>query len=105
MKTLQKKSLPEFLRKYFWDTDFDRLDAGKYPYFVIERILEYGDKLVVKWMMEKYKISQIKETLMKKRGISPKSAAYWSLVFGVPKDKILCLKKSYQKMKESHWPY
>lgn len=105
MKIPKKKLLPEFLRKYFWDVDFSGLDAEKYPYFVIERILEHGDKKSVKWITNNYKISQIKEALIKRKSISPKSAVYWSLVFNVPKDKILCLKKSCQKTKRSHWPY
>jgi hypothetical protein len=56
--------LPEFLRKYFWDADFADLDAGAYPYFIIERILEYGDERAVKWMMENFKKSEIKRALM-----------------------------------------
>lgn len=105
MKTLQKKSLPEFLKKYFWDADFAGLDATKYPYFIIERILEYGDERAVKWMIENFKKSEIKRALMESRGLSPKSVNYWALIFNIQKDKILCLKKSYQKMKASHWPY
>ncbi len=105
MKTLQKKSLPEFLKKYFWDADFADLDAVAYPYFIIERILEYGDERAVKWMIENFKKSEIKRSLMESRGLSSKSVNYWALIFNVHKDKILCLKKSYQKMKARHWPY
>ena len=96
---------PKFLRKYFWDVNFDSLDASQYPYFIIGRILEYGDKEAVKWMIKNFKKTQIKQTLIKRRGLSAKSANYWSCIFGVPKNKILCLKKSYQKMQKSHWPY
>lgn len=105
IKKTQKISLPKFLNKYFWDVDFRKLDAGEYPYFIIERILEYGDEQAVKWMMANFENTKIKETLMRSRGISLKSANYWALIFNVPKNKILCLKKSYRKVKESHWPY
>lgn len=104
-KKLHNKALPKFLRKYFWDADFAEIDPEKYPYYFIERILEYGDKPAVKWMMENFEISKIKETLMKKKGISQKSAVYWALILNVPENKILCLSKSYQKMKGNHWPY
>ena len=97
--------LPRFLSKYFWDVNFKALNASKYPYFIIERILEYGDKDAVQWMIKNFKKSQIKQTLLKKRGLSYRSANYWGLMFSIPKDKILCLKKSYQKMQKSHWPY
>lgn len=100
-----KKSLPEFLRKYFWDVDFGKINVKKYSPFVIGRILEYGDGPAIKWMLKNFEKSQIKKTLVEKKGISPKSAAFWALIFNVPKDKILCLKKYYQKTRKSHWPY
>lgn len=97
----KEKKLPEFLNKYFWD--IDKLNFNKYPVFTIERILEYGDEDAVKWVLKNFKLSQIKQTLMRRKGISPKSATYWSLLFNVPKNKITCLKKSYRKMQKSHW--
>lgn len=96
MKTLKKNQL-------FWDVA--DVDPKKYPKFVIERILEYGNEKDFKWMLKNFSRSQIKEVLSKKRGLSRRSANYWSLVFNVPKNKILCLNKSYQKMRKSHWPY
>lgn len=105
MKILSKKTLPEFLSKYFWDIDFKKLDAGKYPYYVIERILEYGDERAAKWMMENFRKPQIKYTLKKRRGISKKSAVYWALMLNIPKEKILCLSKQYQSKFKKTWPY
>jgi hypothetical protein len=97
--------LPKFLSKYFWDVDFEKLNVGKYPFFIIERILEYGDRDAVMWMLDNFRKSQIKRTLLEKRNFSARSANYWSSVLGVPKNKVLCLKKSYQKMRKTHWPY
>ena len=96
---------PVTLKKYFWDVDFKKLNPSKNPYFVIERILEYGDENAVKWMMNNFNRPQIKQTLLKRKGLSGKSANYWSYIFSVPQNKILCLKKSYQKTQKSHWPY
>jgi len=42
------KTLPEFLKKYFWDVDFSKLDKEAYSQFIIERILEYGDQKAIK---------------------------------------------------------
>ena len=96
-------ALPKFLNKYFWDIDAGNLKPEEYPYFVIERILEYGDKNAVKWMFQNFQKSQIKKTLSTRRGLSSKSAIFWSLLLGVPKDKILCLSKSSQKRQKGHW--
>lgn len=97
--------MPKFLSKYFWDIDFKKLDAGKYPSYAIERILEYGDDKAVKWMFDNFKKSQIKKTLLERRGISHKSATYWALILNVPKNKVLCLSKQYQEKLKKTWPY
>lgn len=89
--------------KIFWDVNLAK--NGKEAPFIIGRILEYGDPDDIKWMFKKFKKSQIKQTVLKNKNISPKSANFWALFFGVPKNKILCLKPSYRKMRKSHWPY
>ncbi|MGB2762177.1 MAG: hypothetical protein WBC21_01400 [Minisyncoccales bacterium] len=97
--------MPKFLSKYFWDIDFNRFTKDKYPYFVIERILEFGDESAIRWLKENFNETQIKQALFRKRGFSQKSANYWALIFDIPKEKILCLQKSYQKLKKIYWPY
>lgn len=94
-----------FLSKYFWDVDFNSLNIKTDPFFIIERVLEYGDERAVKWILDNFSNSQIKQTLSKRRSFSKKSANYWSLILGIPKSKILCLDKSYQKTQKTHWPY
>jgi hypothetical protein len=97
--------LPESFSKYFWDIDFNNLEVEKSSVFVIERILEYGDEKAVRWMLKNFDSSQIKKILSKRRGFSGRSANYWSLILNIPKNKILCLNKLYQKMQKSHWPH
>ena len=46
-----------------------------------------------------------KKVLSKRRGFSDRSANYWSLILNIPKNKILCLNRFYQKMQKSHWPH
>lgn len=97
--------IPAEFKKYFWDIDFKKFDVRKNSSYIIGRILEYGDEEAAKWMFKNFKKTQIKNTLFKKRGVSRKSANYWALMLGIPKNKILCLKKSYQAMQKRHWPY
>lgn len=96
--------IPGFLSKYFWDVDFKTLGAND-TFFMIERILEYGDERAMKWILDNFSKMQIKQVLSKRKSFSKRSANYWSLIFGLPRNKILCLNKSYQKMQKSHWPY
>jgi len=92
-------------KKIFWDVDFKNNDIQKNTIFVIGRILEYGDENDVKWMFKNFKPSQIEQIILTKKSLSAKSAIYWASILGLPKNKILCLKTSYQKMRKSHWPY
>lgn len=99
------KSLPKFLKKYFWDVEFKELDFERDKEFVIKRLLEYGDPNALAWLLKKVKKETIKNILFKKRGFSLKSANFWAVFFSLPRNKILCLKKSYLKRQKNHWPY
>ena len=35
--------LPEFLKKYFWDTEFEKIILEDRRVYVLRRILEYGE--------------------------------------------------------------
>ena len=97
--------IPNFVKKYFWDTDFPNLNKKNHSEFIIERILEYGDKKTVEWMRGEFKLDQIKNVLQKSRNLSRKSANFWQIVLDLNKDKILCLKKSFLKRQELIWKY
>ncbi len=89
----------------FWDVDPKNIDTKKHSRYIIGRILEFGDNNDIKWMFKNYKTSLIKQVLSQKKDLSPKSANYWAIMLKVSKNKILCLKMSYQKMRRAHWPY
>jgi len=97
--------LPLFLKKYFWDVDFKNLDFKKRQDYVISRLLEYGDIKAARWLLQNNAKKEIKKILVKHRGFTPQSIYFWSLFFNIDIKKILCLKKSYQKMQNSHWLY
>ena len=97
--------LPKFLRKYFWEIDFDKLDFKKRIEYVTSRLLEYGDIDALRWLFRNVPEKKIKEVIQKGRGLSPRSLYFWSFFLNIPKEKILCLKRSYQKRQRSHWPY
>lgn len=96
---------PQFLKPLFWDIDFEKLDVKKYPRYVIERILEYGDLKHVRWMFKTYPKRTIVETVKKSRQLSLKSANFWADYYHIPKDEVLCLTKSFREIQRSIWPY
>ena len=99
------KRLPEFLKKYFWDVVFEKIDLEKNKEYILKRILNYGDEKAVDWMYNNFKKSEIKNTLSNFRGYSQKSANYWALMLDVPKKEVLCLKNPLSKGQRTFWPY
>ncbi|MEW5758107.1 MAG: hypothetical protein AB1755_01360 [Candidatus Omnitrophota bacterium] len=89
--------LPKFLKKYFWDVEFDKLRLEHGRQDVLCRMLEYGDKTAVNWMSKHFTKHQIAYALTHFRMVSPMSANFWAVVFGIDKKKILCLQKPYLK--------
>lgn len=99
------KPLASFLKKYFWDVGFSKLDKKNHSFFIIERVLEYGDEKAIRWLFRNFKKSELKKTLAKRGGMSLLSANYWGLILNVPKKKILCLRKQSQNKLQRTWAY
>jgi hypothetical protein len=97
--------LPSFLRKYFWDSDFVNLDINNNDLYIITRLLEHGDLKATKWLLKNIDIEKIKKVILKSRELSPKTGNFWMIILNLNKTKVQCLKKSYQKMLNSHWRY
>lgn len=96
---------PAFLRKYFWDIDFAKLDPKKHSTYVIERLLEFGDEKAVRWVLKEYSRDAVKSVVCHSRAISKKTANFWSLVLDIPERKIRCLQQDFQETHRAIWPY
>jgi len=99
------RTLPLFLKKYFWDIDFSDLDVKKKSFFIIQRILEYGDQKAVEWMRKNFNDREIRKVIFNSKNLSQKSANFWQLIFNLNKNKILCLNKSFLKKRELIWKF
>ena len=100
-----KKELPQFLEKYFWDVEFEKIDFNKRKVYILKRILEYGDREAVRWMWKNFKKEEIKNALCNFRGYSQKSANFWALILGVKKEDVRCLRGSFREIQKQFWPY
>lgn len=98
-------TLPHYLKKYFWDTDFERLDLSRSKVYILKRILEYGDEEALAWMWKHFQEGEIRRVLVDCRGLSRKSASYWAHLLGVAREEVPCLKKHSSDAPETHWPY
>lgn len=96
---------PQFLEKYFWDVEFLDIDKKRNSRFIIERILEYGDKKAVSWLFSNYPLKEIKDVVYKTRFLSPRSLFFWTIFLNLNKNKVKCLKKSFLERRKISWPY
>jgi len=96
-------ALPLFLKKYFWEVDFDKLDLDKYRAYVAERLMEYGDEKTVRWLRRNFPAAEIKKVLRNSRGLSPRSANFWRLLAGIKTERVKCLQKPCTSIRKKFW--
>jgi hypothetical protein len=72
--------LPETLRKYFWDCDFDDLSMEKHPVFITERVLNFGDMVSVKWLLANTERDFLKKIVENSRNLDKKTRNYWNIM-------------------------
>ena len=99
------KKLPKFLKKYFWDVDFAKIDLAQRREYVLKRILEYGDEEAVGRMRKNFNRAEMQAALCNFRGYSQKSANFWAVIFNVKKEKVKCLSRSFRAIQKRFWPY
>ena len=63
-------------RHLFWDVVIEKLDKETNSFFMIERILEYGDIDDWQWLKENYTAEQIADVAEKSRVISRKTKSF-----------------------------
>lgn len=80
------------LKTLFWDTDLASFEPEAFPDYTISRVLELGDEPAVRWMRQRFPESEIRRVLSTERRLSPKSATFWALVYGIPEKEVAALK-------------
>ena len=86
------KQIPKQLHTLFWDVNVATFDPHAFPSYTIGRILELGDTEATTWMKENFSESQIEDILKADERLSPKSANFWAIIFGVPFNEVAALK-------------
>ena len=86
--------IPNQLRPLFWDINVGTFDPAAYPDYTIFRVLELGDEAAVAWLRETFSEDEIRRVLRTERRLSPKSANFWALIYGIPADQVAALAHS-----------
>lgn len=99
------KKPPEFLKKYFWDVEFEKINFRNRKAYILKRILEYGDREAVVWMQKNFTKTEIKNALCNFRGYSLKTANFWTFLLNIKKEDVKCLNRSFRETQKQFWPY
>lgn len=89
--------IPERIQRLFWDADKKTVDLQAHCFYIIGRIIDYGDLEDVRWMLATYSAEKIMGVVKKSRGLSRKSGSFWGNHFRIPREEIACLQEPYQK--------
>jgi hypothetical protein len=83
--------VPNALQHLFWDTNLATFEPAAYPDYTIFRVLEYGDDEALAWLRETFGASEIIRVIRAEQRLSPKSATFWALVYGIPEAEVAAL--------------
>lgn len=99
------KTLPKQLHKYFWDTDPLTIDAANKSVYVINRILQWGRVDDLRWLREEYGIEALKQVVRRSRELSVKHANFFSLVYDIRREEVLCLQPGFLLKHRNVWKH
>jgi hypothetical protein len=97
--------LPKYLNRFFWDVDTNNLDVNKYKVFIVERLLEYGDDLAIRWVMRTYPDDVLIDVIKCTRKISKKTAGFWVRYYNLDEEEVVCLSEHYQNLRSPLWKH
>lgn len=80
-----------YLRRFFWDVDFENFDPQEYPRYTIFRLLEFGDERAITWLRSEFTKAQIEEVVRSESRLSARSAGFWALVYDIPIEEVAAL--------------
>ena len=85
--------IPESVSRYLWDTPIDQINIQKHATFIIERVLEYGEREAIAWINSTYDQAMIVAVIKNSKRISPKTANFYATIYGVDPKEVACLQK------------
>ena len=94
--------MPVELKKYFWDTDFEKLDLKRNRRFIITRLYCYGDLKAIRWVKNTYTEDEIKDVAVNSRNLNPLVANYLRQQYNLEK-KDMAYYKAIMAMNYEYW--
>jgi len=92
--------VPGWLEPYFWDVNIQDLDLKNNRIFIIERLLNDGNQAAVQWLFRTYSDREIKEAVLKSRGLSLKTARCWQNYYSLEEEEMHCFGTPSTRLKK-----
>ena len=99
---MKERIIPEEFKKYFWDTEFEKLDKEKNKRYIISRLYCYGDLKVLKWIKQNYTNQDIEDVARNSRNLKPIVANYLRQQFNLAKEEMAYYKWA-NSMNYEYW--
>ena len=82
--------IPESLRSFFWDVDFDELSWAQSANFITRRILQRGDWSSILWLRKQWGDASLRNWIEKQQGagLSPRQMRFWETVLNLEPQKV-----------------
>jgi len=76
--------LPGHFSAYFWDTRFTGRELLDWPEHTIERVLEYGQWMDIRFLREITGDQAIADVVKSSRKLSPRTVNLWKILLNIP---------------------
>jgi hypothetical protein len=94
--------IPVKLKKYFWDTTFEKLDLELNKRYIIARLFCYGDLEAIKWIKKTYSKEDIEDVARNSRDLKPLVANYLRQQCHLKKED-MAYYKNIQRVNFEYW--
>ena len=100
---MSRNFLKQLDKNLFWDVKFEDLGIEKNADFIIERVLSFGDVKDYQLLRKMYDFKKIKKAAIKANYPNKKSVNFWSIIFDIPLNSFLCIKKLSMPKPNAFW--
>jgi len=87
---MPKSKLPDMLRPFFWEYDFDTLTWEMDRELIIARVLTVGNWDTVIWLRSRVGDISLRQWIERHQGdgLSPEKLRFWELILGLPHRRV-----------------
>jgi len=81
VEDFRKQRIPGRMKPFFWDVQFSGLSPERHRDFILGRLLEYGDREAVAWVLKRYRRGAI-TAFLRGRGaevLTQRARGFWLL--------------------------